>query len=100
LTARYGGEEFAVLLPETDADGACCVARRILDAIRGLRIPHATSEAAPHVTVSLGVACLTAAGDIDHRILIQLSDEALYAAKNSGRNRVIRQDLEPAHDPK
>ncbi len=63
-------------------------------AIRNLRIPHAASEAAPHVTISLGVACLTASGE-DPRILIQLADEALYEAKKSGRDRMILQDPDP-----
>lgn len=57
MAARYGGEEFAVLLPETDAVGARFVAQRIRSAIHNLKIPHATSEAAPYVTVSLGGAC-------------------------------------------
>jgi len=94
LTARYGGEEFALLLPETDAAGSCFVAQRILEAIRNLRIPHTASEAAPHVTVSLGVACLTASVDADPRTLVQLADEALYGAKTAGRNRMALQELD------
>jgi len=96
LAARYGGEEFAVLLPETNAAGSCFVAQRILEAIRNLSIPHAASGVAPHVTVSLGVACLTASVDADSRTLVQLADEALYGAKTAGRNRMILQDLESA----
>jgi len=91
LTARYGGEEFAVLLPETDIEGARFVAERILAAIHSLKIPHADSDAAPHVTVSLGVACLTAPADEDPSLLIQLADEALYHAKEGGRNQVALQ---------
>ena len=94
LAARYGGEEFAVLLPETEAAGSCFVAQRILAAIRNLRIPHSASIVAPHVTISLGVACLTANQD-DPRVLIQLADEALYEAKKRGRNRMVLQDLDP-----
>ena len=95
LAARYGGEEFALLLPETDAAGGCFVAQRLLEAVRNLRIPHAASETAPHVTVSLGVACLAASADEDPRTLIQLADEALYEAKKGGRNKMVLQDLEP-----
>jgi diguanylate cyclase (GGDEF)-like protein len=94
MAARYGGEEFAVLLPETDAAGARFVAERILASIGDLRIPHASSGVAPHVTASLGVACLTAGTEADATRLIQLADEALYEAKNGGRNRVILQDLD------
>ena len=95
LTARYGGEEFAVLLPDTDAVGSCFVAQRVLEAIRNLRIPHTASGVAPHITVSLGVACLTASVDADPRTLIQLADEALYEAKKAGRNRLVIQGLAP-----
>jgi diguanylate cyclase (GGDEF)-like protein len=89
LTARYGGEEFAVLLPETDALGANFVAQRIQAAVHNLRIPHASSETAPHVTVSMGVSCLAACADADPTLLIQLADEALYDAKNKGRDRIV-----------
>jgi diguanylate cyclase (GGDEF)-like protein len=97
MAARYGGEEFAVLLPETDAVGARFVAQRIRAAIHNLKIPHETSEAAPYVTVSLGVACLTAGVDGDASCLIQLADHALYDAKKSGRNRVVLQDADYAY---
>ena len=82
ITARYGGEEFVILLPETDIEGARFVAQRIRAAIHNLKIPHACSDAAPHVTVSLGVACLAAVADGDPSFLIQLADEALYEAKD------------------
>jgi diguanylate cyclase (GGDEF)-like protein len=95
LAARYGGEEFALLLPETDAAGSSFVAQRILEAVRNLRIPHAASEAASHVTVSLGVACLKASIDENPHTLIQLADEALYEAKKGGRNKMVLQELEP-----
>lgn len=92
MAARYGGEEFAVLLPETDTAGACFVAQRILSAVQNLTIPHAASETAPHVTVSLGTACLTPGRDAEPTLLIQLADEALYDAKAAGRNRVMLKD--------
>lgn len=96
LTARYGGEEFAILLPETDAAGAYVVAQRVLSAIRSLKIAHATSDAASHVTVSLGIACLTAGVEPDTALLIQLADKALYDAKKEGRDRACLQAV--AHD--
>ena len=92
MAARYGGEEFAVLLPETDGLGAQFVARRILAAVHSLKIPHAYSDVAPFVTVSLGVSCLMACPDTDPSCLIQLADESLYKAKKGGRNKVAFQE--------
>jgi diguanylate cyclase (GGDEF)-like protein len=54
LLARYGGEEFILLLPQEGADGAEAVARRIMDEVRKLAVPHAGSPTAPLVTVSMG----------------------------------------------
>ena len=57
LVARYGGEEFVVLLPQTPRCGAEHVARAALDAVEALVIAHDASLTAPHITVSVGVAC-------------------------------------------
>lgn len=86
--ARYGGEEFAVILPATDEQGAFAVAEKIRQAVEGLAMEHKKSSIAPWVTLSLGVATIipTDAGTPD--LLIKRADEALYAAKSSGRNRV------------
>lgn len=88
LAARFGGEEFVVLLPETNLEGACYVAEKIKAAIENLGIPHINSKVAPHVTVSIGVASTMPREEISPEDLIQASDQALYKAKNSGRNRV------------
>lgn len=87
MVARYGGEEFILMLPDTDSAGAMHVAQALLSSMADLGLAHATSEVAPFVTVSIGVAS-TAALDI-HRPerLLQAADQALYAAKNSGRAR-------------
>ncbi|MBF0159982.1 MAG: GGDEF domain-containing protein, partial [Magnetococcales bacterium] len=89
LAARYGGEEFACILPETDSKGAMAVAERILERVRGLQIPHAQSRVADHVTVSIGVATTVPKANQSFSDLIQQADEALYHAKNDGRNRVV-----------
>lgn len=81
LLARWGGEEFLVVLPHTAVEGA----REAAEAIRGL-IEQAVFVDAIDITVSLGVAAY-APGDTPER-LVERADEALYAAKREGRNRV------------
>jgi diguanylate cyclase (GGDEF)-like protein len=87
IVARYGGEEFVVILPETHLAGAVILARHISEAVRGLALPHSGSDICEVVTVSLGIATAT-----DHVLssgdqLVALADQALYRAKNNGRNR-------------
>ena len=88
---RYGGEEFAIIMPQTGREGGTGVAERVREAISALRIPH--SQSAPgHVTVSIGVAAISAVtarrGYPACEELIRVADKALYSAKNSGRNKV------------
>ena len=87
LVARYGGEEFVVILANTPAEGATHVARRLREALVEQAIPHATSEFQV-VTVSVGVATCQPGPTADPTALIRAADQALYAAKNSGRDRV------------
>jgi diguanylate cyclase (GGDEF)-like protein len=83
---RFGGEEFCVLLRETDAEAAAIVAERIRS---GIEIRFAGNLGSAMVTASLGVAAIP--GDaVDAKTLIAAADQALYAAKASGRNRVVR----------
>ena len=86
LVARYGGEEFVVILPATDKKGALVVAERIRAAVEEIQMPHA-GEGDEVVTVSIGVA--TSNSVIDSPItLVASADDALYCAKDAGRNRV------------
>ncbi len=91
VTARYGGEEFAVILPSIDAKGALQVAERIQKNVFDQNIPHATSATADRVTMSLGVAILIPDETVQEKDMITRADEALYQAKESGRNQVILQ---------
>jgi diguanylate cyclase (GGDEF)-like protein len=94
LVARYGGEEFAVILTATDAEGATIVAKRILDHVAALAIPHSGGEGG-HVTLSIGVATSLPQPDMTRDGLIASADSALYKAKHSGRNRfVVQQTLD------
>lgn len=88
LAARYGGEEFAVILPSTDLDGAREVAERIRADVEALALPHAGSEVASWITMSLGVATVFPGTDRQPGALVSQADRALYTAKREGRNRV------------
>jgi two-component system chemotaxis response regulator CheY len=85
---RYGGEEFLVVLPEQDAEAAVAITDRLRQAVEDLGLPHADGGPGGVLTISAGVAVSAGAGDTDG--LLKAADEALYAAKSGGRNRVAR----------
>lgn len=89
LVARYGGEKFAVLLPNTDQEGAQAVAEQIRLAIAALGLEHPQSTLSPWVTVSIGLAVLWPTLEAEMRGLIAAADRALFLAKENGRNRVF-----------
>jgi adenylate cyclase len=90
VASRYGGEEFAILLPETDEDGAIAVAEKIRTMVAQLELPHAKSEVGDYVTLSLGVATVIPEHNSVPETLVNTADLALYQAKHEGRNRVVR----------
>lgn len=92
LSARYGGEEFATIMPETDQEGACKVAERLRDVVAGLRLTHGAPGVGPLVTLSIGIATQIPGEDVCAEWLLRQADQALYAAKHSGRNRVVSAD--------
>jgi diguanylate cyclase (GGDEF)-like protein len=89
LAARYGGEEFAVLLADCDADEAARVAQQLLDAVRGLAIDHSSSDTAPRVTISIGIAARVPDGNVLPEQFLSRADQALYRAKAQGRDRWV-----------
>jgi diguanylate cyclase (GGDEF)-like protein len=96
FVARYGGEEFAVLLPDTGADGAIHAAELLCNAIRTAEIAHRGSPIGNIVTASFGVAALPLQRGETVTALVAAADEALYEAKDAGRNRVVFRRLSPA----
>lgn len=101
LAARYGGEEFAMLLPSTDAAGCARIGERIRKAIRGAGLVHSSNHASGYITASLGGAtcrpALERTAGVD--TLIEAADQALYAAKEAGRDRLMM-SVEVVHLPK
>jgi diguanylate cyclase (GGDEF)-like protein len=89
FVARYGGEEFAVILYEASREYVAEVLTRIQRSIAELNIPHEASRVASRLTVSIGAAFVLPGANRTHDGLIQLADEALYGAKEQGRNRVV-----------
>jgi diguanylate cyclase (GGDEF)-like protein len=88
VVARLGGEEFAIVLPGMDATAATAAAEAVRLAVQTLAIPH-RATANGYVTISAGVAALYAEPGTRPGQLIEAADQALYAAKRGGRNRVI-----------
>jgi len=86
IFGRYGGEEFAILLPETPPEIALEVAERQREKIAGTRLSLDHAEVS--VTASFGVAGIEKAGEIELDQLFKKADQALYQAKEAGRNRV------------
>lgn len=88
FVGRYGGEEFLVILYDTTKEYAAELAQHILEGVRNLDIPHGASDVGNVLTVSVGVAHVVPMAGRSPDGFIQLADEALYAAKHGGRNRV------------
>jgi diguanylate cyclase (GGDEF)-like protein len=97
VVARFGGEEFVVLLPATDATGGKAIAERMRMAVEGLGFAHRASSYG-HVTVSVGLATAWPGAEQAGHALIERADQALYRAKEGGRNRVVGEG-DPATGP-
>ncbi|HZG22022.1 MAG TPA: diguanylate cyclase [Herbaspirillum sp.] len=91
--ARYGGEEFACILPMAGRDQAIKLARDVCQSVARLRLPHARSEVAEHVTLSIGVASIPLPDPASSpAALVALADHNLYQAKAHGRAQVYAEE--------
>jgi len=87
ILGRFGGEEFIILLPETQSSVALDIANRLCNRLADTQIDTETVRL--NVTASFGVFGIEQMNDLKLEILIKKADDALYQAKNSGRNRVV-----------
>jgi diguanylate cyclase (GGDEF)-like protein len=87
VVCRYGGEEFAVLLPETDPDGAFVAAEKVREAVSSHSFSDADGNKTQRITVSIGLSTFPHPAS-DREELLKQADDALYVAKRTGRNRV------------
>lgn len=94
LVGRYGGEEFALVLPDTDREGAETAVERFRAAVAAH--PFETTAGPLKITISAGVACVASDWRGDKESLLRAADRALYQAKALGRNRVVLLPLEKA----
>jgi diguanylate cyclase (GGDEF)-like protein len=94
MVGRYGGEEFIAILPNTDEEAAAHFAERVREAVESYLYRDESNEI--RMTVSCGVTAAPREGVDSPEALLKQADEALYVAKTSGRNRVIRSSEMPA----
>jgi diguanylate cyclase (GGDEF)-like protein len=87
VPCRYGGEEFCVLLPETDVEGSRTIAERIRTRVSRMEVKM--GEGVMHTTISVGIASYPSDYPGSVQGLLEKADQALYTAKQSGRNRVV-----------
>ena len=95
MVARYGGEEFAIVLPNTHLSGAMQVVSEVKASIEALAIGHKASRVKKQITLSYGVAATVPNAKNSARDLVRKADQALYKAKRTGRNRIVKMS-EPA----
>jgi len=86
--ARWGGEEFVVVAPETNQDDACMLAERIRKSVAGHPFPNAAQQPLGIVSLSIGVASRSNGTESPEKLL-RFADDAVYCAKDSGRNRTV-----------
>ena len=86
---RYGGEEFLIIAPNFTEIKAMQKAEEIQKRFKILHIPHRHSLVSDYVTLSIGICCAVPRADLSANDIIYRADQALYVAKNQGRNRIV-----------
>ena len=89
VPCRYGGEEFCLLLPETDLAGARAIAERIRESVAALAVRHGAEVLRATISIGVSVHPVATGATVTPIGLVQQADEALYAAKRAGKNRVM-----------
>lgn len=92
FVARWGGEEFVALVPSIKSSAAAKLTEQARQAVFDLKIPHPNTDRV-QVTISIGLSTIVPKKDIDVSMLYELADNALYTAKEEGRNRVCIKNL-------
>jgi diguanylate cyclase (GGDEF)-like protein len=97
LVARYGGEEFVLVLADSSKENYEYVVNIVLEAVRQLKIPHHHSKNSQYLTISIGAALVSDIQDVPLSVgfdqLVKAADDALYQAKNDGRDRAVMVDF-------
>jgi diguanylate cyclase (GGDEF)-like protein len=93
INARIGGEEFLIFLQDVSRDDILLLSKRLQRGIESLQIPHANTTISKYVTVSIGAAQIVPSEDNDFNTLYKMADEALYKAKESGRNCIVLENV-------
>ena len=93
LAVRYGGEEFILLLGGTPSEAAVQIARKLCASVEDLGIANEDSTVSSSITVSLGVVSMIPRQGMSETVLLPIADQALYTAKNTGRNKVAQSNL-------
>ncbi len=91
---RYGGEEFVILFTDEHLPGALAATERVRAAVQALGIPHAGNAPPGIMTISAGVATFEPEADLDANVILERADQALYVAKQQGRNLVVAPECE------
>ena len=90
--ARIGGEEFAIVMPDTDLNGAVALAESIRVGVR--KLANSYQDEIPEVTMSVGISSLIPDSSLDVGLLFSRADAALYQAKRKGKDRVETMDAQ------
>jgi len=96
---RYGGEEFVILFSDEHHAGALAATERIRAAVYALGIPHANNLPSGIMTISAGVSTFEPDGDLEANVILERADQALYVAKQRGRNQVASSSSAAASSP-